>query len=155
MTGEFQSQFSVTWLSLHFLWKMTFNTSFKLRRFAINSYAWNQLKYTRYVWINTNVLHHFSCYLYSVQTSNFATGSGINLKTNVKVALFKWANLIKTKWWLSVRYIAWGNHLGSVSYRQLVSVSCEMQLFHLVQHPPRSIDRPFAKHPKSLSFGIH
>jgi hypothetical protein len=49
-------------------------------------------------------------------------------------------NLIKTIWWLSVTYIAWGNHLGSLSYWQLVSMSCGMQLCHLVLHPPWSID---------------
>ena len=27
VTGEVQSQFSVTWFSLHFLWKITFNSS--------------------------------------------------------------------------------------------------------------------------------
>jgi hypothetical protein len=101
-------------------------------------------------------LHHFSFYLYSVQTSNFATWSGFNIKTNAEVVLFKWENLIKTIWRLSVTYIARGNHLGSLSYRQLVSMSCEMQLFHLVLvlHPPWSIDH-FAKHKKSLSFGTH
>jgi hypothetical protein len=81
-------------------------------------------------------LHHFSFYLYSVHISNFATWSGLNFKTNVEVVLFKWDNLIKTIWWLSVTSIAWGNHLGSLSYRQLVSMSCGMQLFHLVLHPP-------------------
>jgi hypothetical protein len=35
------------------------------------------------------------------------------------VVLFKRENLIKTIWWLSVTYIAWGNHLGSLSYRHL------------------------------------
>ena len=47
-TWEFQSQFLVTWLSLHFCWKMTFNPLFTIRRFTINTYAyaWNQLKYT-------------------------------------------------------------------------------------------------------------
>ena len=101
-------------------------------------------------------MHHFSFYLYSVQTSNFATWSGFNIKTNVEVVLFKWENLIKTIWRLSVTYIAGGNHLGSLSYRQLLSMSCEMQLFHLVLvlHPPWSIDH-FAKHKKSLSFGTH
>ena len=81
-------------------------------------------------------MHHFSFYLYSVHISNFATWSGLNFKTNVEVVLFKWDNLIKTIWWLSVTSIAWGNHLGSLSYRQLVSMSCGMQLFHLVLHPP-------------------
>ena len=85
-------------------------------------------------------MHHFSFYLYSAQTSNVATWSGLNFKTNVKVVLFKRENLIKTIWWLSVTYIAWGNHLGSLSYRQLVSMSCGMQLCHLVLHPPWSID---------------
>ena len=92
--------------------------------------------YGRCLWINRNVLHHFSFYLYSVQTSNFATWSGLNFKTNVEMVLFKWENLIRTIWWLSGTYIAWGNHLGSLSYRQLVSMSCGMQLFHLVLHPP-------------------
>jgi hypothetical protein len=50
---------------------------------------------------------------YSVQISNFATWSLLNFKTNVEVVLFKWENLIKTIWWLSVTFIAWGNHLGS------------------------------------------
>ena len=81
-----------------------------------------------------------SGYLYSVQISNVATWSGLNFKTNVEVVLFKWENVIKTIWWLSVKSIAWGNHLGSLSYRQLVSMSCGMQLFHLVLHPPWSID---------------
>jgi hypothetical protein len=94
----------------------------------------------RCLWINRNVLYHFSFYLYSVQISNFATWSGLNFKTNVEVVLFKWENLTKTIWWLSVTSIAWGNHLGSLSYRQLVSMSCGMQLFHLVLHPPSSID---------------
>jgi hypothetical protein len=95
--------------------------------------------YERYLWINRNLLHHFSFYLYCVQTSNFATWSGLNFKTKVEVVLFKWENLIKTIWWLSVTSISWGNHLGSLSYRQLVSM-CGMQLFHLVLHPPWSID---------------
>jgi hypothetical protein len=81
-----------------------------------------------------------SGYLYSVQISNVATWSGLNFKTNVEVVLFKWENVIKTIWWLSVTSIAWGNHLGSLSYRQLVSMFCVMQLFHLVLHPPWSID---------------
>ena len=110
--------------------------------------------YGRCLWINRNLLYHFSFYLYCVQTSNFATWSGLNFKTNIKVVLFKRENLIKTIWWLSVTYIAWGNHLGSLSYRQLVSMSCGMQLFHLALHPPWS-DRPFAKHRNSLSFGTH
>jgi hypothetical protein len=114
MTGEFQSQVSVTWLSLHFWWKMVFNPSVKICRFTINMYAWNQLKYTEDVWINRNLLHHFSFYLYSVWTSNFATWSGLNFKTNVKMVLFMWENLIKTIW-LSVTTIAWRNHLGSLS----------------------------------------
>ena len=92
--------------------------------------------YGRCLWINRNLLYHFSFYLYCVQTSNFATWSGLNFKANVKVVLFKRENLIKTIWWLSVTYIAWGNHLGSLSYRQLVSMSCGMQLFHLALHPP-------------------
>jgi hypothetical protein len=62
---------------------------------------------------------------------------------------YKWENLIKTIWWLSVTYIAWGNHLGTLSYRQLVSMSCGMQLFHLALHPPWS-NRPFAKHRKYI-----
>jgi hypothetical protein len=41
----------------------------------------------RCLWINRNVLHHFSFYLYSVQISNFATWSGLNFKTNVEVYL--------------------------------------------------------------------
>jgi hypothetical protein len=49
-------------------------------------------------------LYHFSFYLYCVQTSNFATWSGLNFKTNIKVILFKRENLIKTIWWLSVTY---------------------------------------------------
>ena len=110
--------------------------------------------YGRCLWVNRNLLYHLSFYLYCVQTSNFATWSGLNFKTNVKVVLFKRENLIKTIWWLSVTYIAWGNHLGSLSYRQLVSMSCGMQLFHLALHPPWS-DRPFAKHRNSLSFGTH
>ena len=93
-------------------------------------------------------------YIYCVQTSHCATWSGFNFKTNVEVVLFKWENLIKIIWWLSVTYIAWGNHLWSFSYRQLVSMSCGMQSFHLVLHPPRSIDH-FAQHQKSLSFGTH
>ena len=41
----------ITWrLSLHFWWKMTFNPSLKIRRFTINIYAWNQLKYTEDVY---------------------------------------------------------------------------------------------------------
>jgi hypothetical protein len=91
------------------------------------------------LWINRNLLHHFSFYLYSAQTSNVATWSGLNFKTNVEVVLFKSENVIKTIWWLSVTSIAWGNHLGSLSYRQLVSMSCGMQLCHLVLHPPWSI----------------
>jgi hypothetical protein len=59
----------------------------------------------RCLWINRNLLHHFSFYLYSVQISNFATWSGLNFKTNVEVVLFKWENLIKTIWWLSVTSI--------------------------------------------------
>ena len=50
VTGELQSQVPVTWLSLHFWWKMTFNPSLKIRRFTINIYAWNQLKYTEDVY---------------------------------------------------------------------------------------------------------
>ena len=50
VTGELQSQVPVTWLSLHFWWKMTFNPSLKICRFTINSYAWNQLKYTEDVY---------------------------------------------------------------------------------------------------------
>jgi hypothetical protein len=63
--------------------------------------------YGRCLWINRNLLYHFSFYLYCVQTSNFATWSGLNFKTNVKVVLFKRENLIKTIWgallsrWLS------------------------------------------------------
>jgi hypothetical protein len=68
------------------------------------------------------------------------TWSGLNFKANAEVVLFKWENLIKTIWWLFVTFISWGNHLGSLSYRQLVSMSCGMQLFHLVLHPPWSID---------------
>ena len=63
VTGEFQSQVSVTWFSLHFLWKRTFNPSVKIRRFTINMYAWNQLKYSEDDWINRNLLHDFSFYL--------------------------------------------------------------------------------------------
>ena len=44
------SKNKVTWLSRHFWWKMTFNPSVKIRRFTINTYAWNQLKYTEYVY---------------------------------------------------------------------------------------------------------
>jgi hypothetical protein len=62
--------------------------------------------YGRCLWINRNLLYHFSFYLYCVQTSNFATWSGLNFKTNIKVVLFKRENLIKTIWWLSVTYIA-------------------------------------------------
>ena len=40
------SKNKVTWLSRHFWWKMTF----KIRRLTINTYAWNQLKYTEYVY---------------------------------------------------------------------------------------------------------
>jgi hypothetical protein len=94
----------------------------------------------RFLWISRNLLHHFSFYLYSVQISNFATWSGLNFKTNVEVVLFKWENLIITIWWLFVTSIAWGNHLGSLSYRPLVSMSCGMQLFHLALHPRWSID---------------
>ena len=47
--GEFHLK-TVTWLSRHFLWKMTFNPSVKIRQFTINTYAWNQLKYTEYVY---------------------------------------------------------------------------------------------------------
>jgi hypothetical protein len=79
-------------------------------------------------------------YLYSGQISNVATWSGLNFNTNVEVVLFKWENVIKTIWWLSVTSIAWGNHIGSLSYRQLVSMTCGMQLFHLVLHPSWSID---------------
>ena len=50
VTGELQSQVPVTWLSLHFWWKMTCNPSLKIRRFTINIYAWNQLKYTEDVY---------------------------------------------------------------------------------------------------------
>ena len=50
VTGELQSQVPVTWFSLHFWWKMTFNPSLKIRRFTINIYAWNQLKYTEDVY---------------------------------------------------------------------------------------------------------
>ena len=50
VTGELQSQVPVTWLSLHFWWKMTFNPSLKILRFTINIYAWNQLKYTEDVY---------------------------------------------------------------------------------------------------------
>ena len=78
----------------------------------------------------------------------------VNFKRNVKVVLFKRENLIKTIWWLSVTYIACRNHLGSLSYRQLVSMPCGMQLCHLVLHPPWSIDH-FPKHRNSLSFGTH
>ena len=92
------------------------------------------------LWINRNLLHHFSFYLYSAQTSNVTTWSRLNFKTNVEVVLFKSEHLIKTIWWLSVTSIAWGNHLGSLSYRQLVSMSYGMQLCHLVLHPPWSID---------------
>ena len=92
------------------------------------------------LWINRNSLHHFSFYLYSAQTSNVTTWSRLNFKTNVEVVLFKSENLIKTIWWLSVTFIAWGNHLGSLAYRQLVSMSCGMKLCHLVLHPPWSID---------------
>jgi hypothetical protein len=146
VSGELQRQVPITWLSFHFCWKMTFNPSLKIRRLTINIYAWNQLKiYGRCLWINRNLLYHFSFDLY---------WSGLNFKTNVKVVLFKREHLIKTIWWLSVTYIAWGNHLGSLSYRQLVSMSCGMQLFHLALHPPWS-DRPFAKHRNSLSFGTH
>jgi hypothetical protein len=42
VTGELQSQVPVTWLSLHFWWKMTFNPSLKIRRFTINSYRYVQ-----------------------------------------------------------------------------------------------------------------
>ena len=94
----------------------------------------------RCLWIDRNLLHHFSFYLYIVQILNFVIWSGLNFKTNIEVVLFKWENLIKTTWWLSVTSIAWGNHLGSLSYQQLVSVSCGMQLFHLVLHPPWSMD---------------
>jgi hypothetical protein len=106
------------------------------------------------LWMNRNLMHHFSFYLYSAQTSNVATWSGFNFKRNVKVVLFKRENLIKTIWWLSVTYIACRNHLGSLSYRQLVSMPCGMQLCHLVLHPPWSIDH-FPKHRNSLSFGTH
>jgi hypothetical protein len=104
-------------------------------------------------------LHHFSFYLYSVQISNFATWSGFNFKTNVDVVLFKWEILNKTIWWLSVIYIAWGNHLGSLSHRQLqcsVNILWDALVPHIVLHPPRSIDH-FAHfaHQKSLSFGTH
>ena len=76
--------------------------------------------------------HSNTSYLYSVQTSNFATWSGFDFKANVEVVLFtgKWENLIKKIWWLSVTSIAWGNHLGSLSYWQLVSMSYGMQLFY-------------------------
>jgi hypothetical protein len=37
------------------------------------------------LWINRNLLYHFSFYLYSAQTSNVATWSGLNFKTNVEV----------------------------------------------------------------------
>ena len=63
-----------------------------------------------------------------------------SISKQVEVVLFKSENLIKTIWWLSVTSIARGNHLGSLSYRQLVSMSCGMQLCHLVLHPPWSID---------------
>ena len=108
-------------------------------------YACNQLKYTEDVYaLNTNLLHHFSFYLYSVQISNFVTWSGFNFKTNVEVVLFKWEILNKTIWWLSVIYIAWGNHLGSLSYRQL---QCSVNVLWdaIVPHSstPTSIDRSF------------
>jgi hypothetical protein len=38
--------------------------------------------YGRCLWINRNLLYHFSFYLYCGQTSNFATWSGLNFKTN-------------------------------------------------------------------------
>jgi hypothetical protein len=38
VTGELQSQVPVTWLSLHFWWKMTFNPSLKIHRFTINEF---------------------------------------------------------------------------------------------------------------------
>jgi hypothetical protein len=116
-------------------------------RFYLRIYCYNKCVHLKSIkiygiclWINRNLLHHFSFYLYSAQTSNVATWSGLNFKTNVEVVLFKSENLIKTKWWLSVTSIACGNHLGSLSYRQLVSMSCGMQLCHLVLHPPWSID---------------
>ena len=99
-------------------------------------------------------MHHFSFYLHSVHTSNFATSRGLIFKTNVEVVLFKQEKLIKTIWWLSVTSIAWGNHLGSLSYQQLVSMSCGMQLFHLVLHPPWSIDH-LPNIEIVLSFGTH
>jgi hypothetical protein len=57
----------------------------------------------------------FTCFYFlpMVDILNFATWSTLNFKTNVKVVLFKWENLIKRIWWLSVTSIAWGNHLGS------------------------------------------
>jgi hypothetical protein len=60
---------------------------------------WHRCKsiqiYGRCLWINRNLLYHFSFYLYCVHTSNFATWSGLDFKTNVKVVLFKRENLIK------------------------------------------------------------
>jgi hypothetical protein len=50
------------------------------------------------------------------------------------------AVLLNSKCDFDCTYIAWGNHLGSLSYRQLVSMSCGMQLFHLALHPPWSVD---------------
>ena len=50
VTGDIQSHVSVTWLSLHFWWKMTFNPSVKIRQFTINAYAWKQLQYSEDVY---------------------------------------------------------------------------------------------------------
>jgi hypothetical protein len=65
------------------------------------------------LWINRNVLYHFSFYWYCVQTSNFATWSGLNFKTNVKVVLFKRENLIKTIWWQckQIFFLKLGNYI--------------------------------------------
>ena len=49
-TASVTRELPVTWLSLHFWWKMTFNPSLNIRRFTINIYAWNQLKYTEDVY---------------------------------------------------------------------------------------------------------
>ena len=67
---------------------------------------------------------------------------GLNFKTNVEVVLFKWENLIKTIWWLSLTSIACGN---DPLWDAIVPLSAT----------PTLIDWPFAKHRNSLSFGTH
>ena len=66
VTGELQSQVPVTWLSLHFWWKMTFNPSLKIHRFTINIYAWNQLKYTEDVYGYIEIYCITSVFIYIV-----------------------------------------------------------------------------------------